>query len=189
MYLYSISIVGCRVLWVYVQVVSKFFSSRVTNTLTSVVVVQIYTLPSMDVSFTPCPHQHELSLDSLFLAILPLCQHGTLLTHAEASQFLEGLFIVHGSTCVDHVLFSKSFPVLVSSRLFPTFSSIRFSVSVFMLRSVILLDLNFEHDDVDDSIFILLNADIQKIRSYFHCVFPSKFRCSYVYEHMSRSSI
>lgn len=87
------------------------------------------------------------------------------------------------------VQFRKLPAVPILSRLFLPFFSIRFSVSVFMLRSVILLDLNFEHDDVDDSIFILLNADIQKIRSYFHYVFLSKFRCSYVYEHMSRSSI
>ena len=41
------------------------------------------------------------------------------------------------------VLHSKQPPVSVHSRLFPTFSSIRFNVSVFMFMSLIHLDLSF----------------------------------------------
>jgi hypothetical protein len=59
------------------------------------------------------------------------------------------------------VLFRKLTPVPVSSRLFPTFSSIRFSVSGFMLRSLIHLDLSFVQGDKYGSIFILLHRDSQ----------------------------
>jgi hypothetical protein len=41
------------------------------------------------------------------------------------------------------VLFRKFHPVPMKSRLFPTFPSIKFSVSGFMLRSLIQLDLIF----------------------------------------------
>mgnify|MGYP007133048323 CR=1 FL=1 len=49
----------------------------------------------------------------------------------------------------------------MSSRLFPTFSSIRFSVSGFMLRSLIHLDLSFVQGDKYGSIFIFLHTDSQ----------------------------
>jgi hypothetical protein len=51
--------------------------------------------------------------------------------------------------------------VPVSSRLFSTFSSIRFSVSGFMLRSLIHLDLSFVQGDEYGSIFIFLHTDSQ----------------------------
>jgi hypothetical protein len=47
------------------------------------------------------------------------------------------------------------------SILFLTFYSIRFSVSGFMLRSLIHLDLSFVQGDRCGSICILLHADIQ----------------------------
>ena len=47
------------------------------------------------------------------------------------------LLMVHLCVCANSALFRKSFPVPVNSRLFPTFSSIRFSLSGFMLRSLI----------------------------------------------------
>ena len=47
------------------------------------------------------------------------------------------------------------------SRLFPTFSSIRFSVSGFMWRSLIHLDLSFVQGDKNGSICILLHTDLQ----------------------------
>jgi hypothetical protein len=66
----------------------------------------------------------------------------------------------------------------MSSGLFPIFSSIRFSVSGFMLRSLIYLDLNFVQDDKSGSIFIFLHTDSQldqhhllTILSFFHCIF------------------
>ena len=48
-------------------------------------------------------------------------------------------------------------PVLISLRLFLTFSSINFSVSGFMWRSLIHLDLNFLQEDKNGSIRILLH--------------------------------
>jgi hypothetical protein len=61
------------------------------------------------------------------------------------------------------------------SRLFPTFSFIRFSVSGFMGRSLIHLDLRFVQGDKHGLIYILLHADHQlnqhhllKILSFFH---------------------
>jgi hypothetical protein len=59
------------------------------------------------------------------------------------------------------VLF-RNFPhVPIYSRLFPTFSSINFSVSGFMCRSLIHLDLNFVQEDKNGSIHILLHDNHQ----------------------------
>jgi hypothetical protein len=52
-------------------------------------------------------------------------------------------------------------PVPMSSMFFPTFSSIRFTVSGFMLRSLIHLDLSFVQGDKYWSIFILQYTDSQ----------------------------
>jgi hypothetical protein len=52
-------------------------------------------------------------------------------------------------------------PVPMSLRLFPTFSSIRLSVSGFMLRSLIHLHLSFVQGDKYGSIFIFLHTDCQ----------------------------
>jgi hypothetical protein len=74
-------------------------------------------------------------------------------------------------------MFSKLPSVLMCSRLFPTFSSIRFSVSSFMLKSLIHLDLSLVQGDTYGFICILLHADIQldqhcllKVLSFFHYV-------------------
>ena len=54
------------------------------------------------------------------------------------------LLIIDLSACANGVLFRNSYPVPVILRLFPTFFVlIRFSVSGFMLRSLIHLELNF----------------------------------------------
>jgi hypothetical protein len=53
------------------------------------------------------------------------------------------LLIVDLSAWAVSVLFRKLSPVPMCSRLFPTFSSVRFSMSSFMLRSLIHLDLSF----------------------------------------------
>ena len=72
------------------------------------------------------------------------------------------------------------------SRVFPTFSSIRFIVSGFMLRSLIPLNLSFFKSDKDGLICILLHADHQldqyhwKILSFFDCM---------VYVFCQRSSV
>ncbi|CAO2598797.1 hypothetical protein LEMLEM_LOCUS9569, partial [Lemmus lemmus] len=71
------------------------------------------------------------------------------------------LLIVSLSVCAAGVLFRKWFPVPMCSSVLPTFSSIRFSVAGFMLRSLIHLDLSFVHGDRYGSIFILIHVDIQ----------------------------
>ena len=59
------------------------------------------------------------------------------------------------------VLFRNCSPVPISSRLFPTFSSISFSVSGFMWSSVIHLDLTLVQGDRNGSIHILLHDNHQ----------------------------
>ena len=66
-------------------------------------------------------------------------------------------------------------PVPISLRLFPTFSSISFSVSGFMWRSLIDLDLRFVQGYKNESIHILLHDNCQlcqhhllKMLSFFH---------------------
>ena len=86
--------------------------------------------------------------------------HFVLLTVSFALQKLFSfrrahLLIVSLSVCAAGV--RKWSPVPMSSSVLPTFSSIRFSVVGFMLRSLIHLDLNFVHGDRYGSIFILLH--------------------------------
>ncbi|CAO2640784.1 hypothetical protein LEMLEM_LOCUS25494, partial [Lemmus lemmus] len=63
------------------------------------------------------------------------------------------LLIVSLSVCAAGFLFRKWFPVPMRSSVSPTFSSTRFSVVGFMLRSLIHLDLSFVHGDRHGSIF------------------------------------
>jgi hypothetical protein len=72
-------------------------------------------------------------------------------------------------------LLRKFSPVPICSRLFPTFSSISFSVSGFMWSSLIHLDLRFVHRNNNGSIHILLHDSYQenqhnllKMLSFFH---------------------
>jgi hypothetical protein len=73
------------------------------------------------------------------------------------------------------VLFRKISPVPISLRLFPTPSSINFSVSNVMWRSLIHLDLSFVQGDKNGSIHILLPDNCQlchhqllKMLYFFH---------------------
>ena len=59
------------------------------------------------------------------------------------------------------VLFRNFSPVPISSRLFPTFSSISFSVSGFMWNSLTHLDLTLMQGDRNGSIHILLHDNHQ----------------------------
>ena len=59
------------------------------------------------------------------------------------------------------VIFRKWSPVPKCPSVLPTLSSIWFSLAVFMLTSLIHLDLSFVHGDRYASIFILLHVDIQ----------------------------
>ena len=57
------------------------------------------------------------------------------------------LLIVSLSVCAAEVLFRKWSPVPIRFSVLPTFSSKRFSVAGFMLRSLIHLDLSIVHGD------------------------------------------
>jgi hypothetical protein len=57
------------------------------------------------------------------------------------------LLILDLSTQAIAVLFRNLYPVPISLRVFPTFSSINFSVSGFMWSSLIHLDLSFVQRD------------------------------------------
>jgi hypothetical protein len=88
------------------------------------------------------------------------------------------LLVVDFSACVNGVMFRKSFLLLRSSRLLPSFSSIRFSVFSFMLRSLVHLELSSVQGGKYGSIWIFLYAAVQfvqhhllKILSFFQCVF------------------
>jgi hypothetical protein len=58
------------------------------------------------------------------------------------------------------VLFRSLSPVPTSSRLFPTFSSINFSASGLLWRSLIHLDLSFVQGDKNGSICIVLHDNL-----------------------------
>jgi hypothetical protein len=73
------------------------------------------------------------------------------------------------------VLFRNFSPVPTSLRLFPTFSSVSFSVSGFMWNSLIHLDLTLVQGDENGSIHILLHDNCKlcqhhllKMLSFFH---------------------
>jgi hypothetical protein len=70
------------------------------------------------------------------------------------SSHLSILYLIAQATAV---LFRNSSPVSISSRLFPTFCSISFSVAGFTWSSLIHLDLSFVQGDENGSIRILLH--------------------------------
>ena len=70
------------------------------------------------------------------------------------------LLIVVLSVCATGVMFRKWSPVLMRSRVCPTFFSLRFSVSGFMLRTLNHLDLCFVQGNRFGSICILLHTTI-----------------------------
>jgi hypothetical protein len=71
------------------------------------------------------------------------------------------LSILHLTAQAIAVLFRNFSPVPISSRLFPTFSSISFSVSGFMWSSLIHLALTVVQGDKNGSIHILLHDNRQ----------------------------
>ena len=88
------------------------------------------------------------------------------------------LLTVSLSACAAGVIFRKWYSVPTCSSVFPTFSSIRFSVVGFMLRSLIHLYLSFVHAGRYWCILILLHVDIQlcqyhllNVLSFFHLIF------------------
>lgn len=66
------------------------------------------------------------------------------------------LLVVDLGACANRVLFRKSFPVVMSSKLFPTFSSIRSSASGFM--TYVHLEVSFVQGDKRGSTEILVLA-------------------------------
>ena len=98
------------------------------------------------------------------------------------------LFIVDFNVYATSVIFKKWFPVPMHWRLFPTYSSIRFSMVKFILRSLIHLILNFVYEDRFVFIWILLHIDHQLYQHHLlkMLFFPlynfslSKIRCSKV---------
>ena len=86
------------------------------------------------------------------------------------------LLIIALSVCATGVIFSKWSPVPMHSRPLPTLPSIGFSVTGFMLRSLIHLDLSFVGGNRYGSICILLHVNIQlcqhhllKMLFFFYC--------------------
>jgi hypothetical protein len=84
------------------------------------------------------------------------------------------------------VLFRNFYPVPISLRLFPTFSSINFSVSGLMWRSLIHLDLSSVQGDKNGSICILLHDNRQlclhhllKMLSFFHWMVLAPLSCPF----------
>jgi hypothetical protein len=94
----------------------------------------------------------------------------------EALQFYEVSFVSSSSYITSHCSsIQEFFPCAISSRLFPTFSSISFSISGFMWSSLIHLDLTLVQGDRNGSICILLHDNHQlsqlhllKMLSFFH---------------------
>jgi hypothetical protein len=94
----------------------------------------------------------------------------------EALQFYEIPFVNSQSYSTSHCCSIREFfPGPISSRLFPTLSSISFTLSGFMWSSLIHLDLTFLQKDRNGSIHILLYDNCQlcqhyllKMLSFFH---------------------
>jgi hypothetical protein len=99
-----------------------------------------------------------------------------LLAIINALQFYEVSFVDSRSYSTSHGSSFRNFsPVPTSSRLFPTFSSISFSVYGFIWSSLIHLDLTLVKGDRNGSICILLHDICQlcqhhllKMLSFFH---------------------
>lgn len=112
------------------------------------------------------------------------CVFFSVLCPEETFQFLEVLFMnCFVSAWVTGVPFTELLPVSMC----PHYSSIRFSVPRFMLRSLIHLGLSFVQDDRYGSVWFPLHTDIQlgqhnfvKMLSFYHCMSldsSSKIRC------------
>ena len=95
-------------------------------------------------------------------------------------------------------LSKKISPVPMCSRLFPAFFSISFSVSGFMWRYLIQLDLSFVQGDKNELICIFLYADKKLNQHYLLKIVPLPWmvlapllniKWSYVYSFISGSSI
>jgi hypothetical protein len=117
-------------------------------------------------------------MSTYHVCCLPFCLD-SVLSLTEALQFYEvHLLILDLTVQATGGMFRNISPVPTSSRLFPTFSSISSSVSGFMWRSVINLDLSFVQEDKTGSIYILLHTNpklrehhLLRMLSFFHWMF------------------
>jgi len=148
------------------------------------VVSSLSSLYILDIS----PLLHVVLVKIFFpICSLTICPINYVLT--EMSSFMRShLSILDFKVLAILVLFRKFPTVPVASRLFPTFSSIIFTVSGFVL---IHFDLSFVHGDKYGSIFIFLHTDsllghhhLLKMLSFFLCLFwllcPRSSMCKYV---------
>ena len=93
---------------------------------------------------------------------LPFCLIDNVRCLTETLQFYEvHLPILDLTAQAINVLFRNFSLVPISSKLFPTFSSLSFSVSGFMWNSLNHLDLSFVQEDKNRSIHILLHVKRQ----------------------------
>jgi hypothetical protein len=97
------------------------------------------------------------------------------------------LWVVDLSACAIGTLFRMSYPVLVNSKIFPSFSSTSFSVSGSMLKSLIHLEFHWRwytwiYLHSSTCTMKLDQLHLPKVLPFFHCVFlafVSKFRCPF----------
>jgi hypothetical protein len=89
----------------------------------------------------------------------PFCLIDSVFCLTEALQFYEVPFFNSRSYRTSHCCSTQEFfsPVPISSRLFPTLSSISFTVSGYMWSSLIHLDLTLVQGDRNGSIRFLLH--------------------------------
>jgi hypothetical protein len=92
---------------------------------------------------------------------MPLCLNDCIFATQKLYSFMRfHLLIVDLSTSANSVLLRKSFPGPGSLRLFPTLSSFGPSISAFVLRFLIYLELNFVQSDEYASTWISLHTAI-----------------------------
>ena len=126
--------------------------------------------------FGYCPYVRWRVSEYLFLFLFCFVLLTMYFALQELFSFMRShLLIVDLSGWAIGVLFRNLSPVPMCSRQFLTFFSIRFSVSGFMLRSLIHMDLNFVRAGRYGSICFLLPAGIQwdkhhllKMLLFFH---------------------
>jgi len=104
-------------------------------------------------------HGHMRSWWNLFtICSLPFCATDNTLCLQKIFSFMGSYLLI-----IDHSFWAAFLfmsPIPLSSRLFPTFSSVRFSIFDFMLRSLIHLDLSFVQGNKCGYIIIILGVDI-----------------------------
>jgi hypothetical protein len=113
------------------------FLIRLFDSLESNFLISLFIL---DIVYIKC----EVGNNVFSISWLLFCPIDSVLCFAQYLQFYEvPLLILDITALVIGVLFIKSYPVPMCSRLFPTFSSIRFSIPGFTWRSLIHMNVSF----------------------------------------------